>query len=181
MAFDINQFRSALPYDGARPNIFEVTLNFPQVAQSLNLGTDISTVSRQLTFMAKASQLPGSTLGMIPVHYFGREVKIPGNRTFQDWTITVINDEDFAIREAFETWLASLSGNTSNIRSPNAVNYIQYSSQGLVTQLGKAGNKLKQYLVQGIYPIDITPIDLDWGQNDTIEEFSVTLATQYWE
>ena len=89
MAFNVAEFRSQMIGDGARPNLFAVTLTFP-------LLVDNGTVSGQkVTFMAKAAQLPGSTVGTVPVYYFGRELKFPGNRTFPDWTITIINDEDF--------------------------------------------------------------------------------------
>ena len=101
MAFNVNQFRSTLTGDGARPNLFEVTFNFNN---GINiLGGDIA--GSQMSFMAKASQLPGSSVGTVPMYYFGREVKFAGNRTFADWSVTIINDEDFVIRNAFERWM----------------------------------------------------------------------------
>ena len=94
MAFNVNQFRTQLTGDGARPNLFEVRLTFPGYASS---GASASAKS---SFMVKTAALPGSTLGMVTVPYFGREVKVAGNRTFADWSVTIINDEDFLIRNA---------------------------------------------------------------------------------
>ena len=101
MAFNVNQFRTSLTGDGARPNLFEVRLTFPNYA---SLGAAASAKS---SFMVKTAALPGSTVGMVTVPYFGREVKVAGNRTFADWSVTVINDEDFLIRNAMESWAVS--------------------------------------------------------------------------
>lgn len=173
MPFNVNQFRTQLSGDGARPNLFEVRLNFPSYV------TARSTASLKSSFMVKTAQLPGSTLGSVPVNYFGREVKVAGNRTFADWTVTVINDEDFIIRNAMEAWVRGINDNVTNLRT--ALTTQQYASDAQVFQYGKGGNNLKSYKFVGMFPIDITPIDLDWGSNDTIEEFSVTFQYQYWE
>lgn len=93
MSFDVGQFRSVLSGDGARPNLFDVTLAFPSY---VTLGGAAAPLT---TFMAKAAQMPGATMGMAPLFYFGREVKLAGNRTWQDWTIQIINDENFLIRK----------------------------------------------------------------------------------
>ena len=98
MAFNVSEFRSNMVGDGARPNLFQVSLTFPTLVDGA------VTAGQKTTFMAKAAQLPGSSLGTVTQHYFGREVKLVGNRTFANWTITVINDEDFAIRNALESW-----------------------------------------------------------------------------
>ena len=175
MAFDINAFRSNMIGDGARPNLFEVNLNFPNFA----LGN--GDASQQIPFMAKTSQLPGATTGIVPVYYFGRELKFAGNRTFTDWTVQIINDENFTIRKALEQWMNSVNSNAGNLRDINAVEPSQYSSDAYVTQFGKTGGILKQYRFVGLFPIDIAPIDLDWGSNDVVEEYSVTFAYQWWE
>jgi hypothetical protein len=117
----------------------------------------------------------------VPVQYFGRELKFVGNRTFTDWTITIINDEDFVIRNAFERWMAGINSHNLNVRNPAALAPLGYSVDGDVTQFGKNGNTLKKYKFIGLFPTDLTPIDVDWGSNDTIEEFTVTLAFQWWE
>lgn len=175
MTFSINEFRSNLVGDGARPNLFNIQMILPPAltVNSLN-------ASRQLTFMAKSAQLPGSSVGSVPLYYFGREMKFAGNRTFPDWTITVINDENFVIRNALETWMNSLNSHEGNLRNASGVAPVDYSVDALVTQYGKAGPALKQYNFIGMFPIDISPVDLDWGNNDTIEEYSVTFVYQMW-
>ena len=174
MAFNVTEFRANLLGDGARPNLFQVSLTFPTVANSQIAGQRIS-------FLAKTAQLPGSTIGTVPLYYFGREMKFAGNRTFPDWTITIINDEDFNVRNGFEKWMDSLNSHSLNTRNPAAFNQTLYSSDAAVTQFAKIGTPLKKYNFVGLFPVDLSPIELDWGSNDAIEEFSVTLAYQYWE
>ena len=174
MAFNVNEFRSQMTGDGARPNLFEVSLPFPAFSAP-------GTAQTKTTFMCKTAQLPGSTLGVVPVQYFGRELKFVGNRTFADWTITIINDEDFVIRNAFERWMNGINSHNLNVRNPAALLPSGYSVDGEVTQYGKQGNAIKKYKFVGLFPSDITPIDVDWGSNDTIEEFSVTLSYQWWD
>ena len=115
------------------------------------------------------------------MHYFGREIKFAGNRTYADWTVTIINDENFKMRRAFESWMDFINGNGSNIRQPGSVRPLDYTSDSIVTQFGKAGDPIQEYAVRGMFPVDVSPIELDWGTNDTIEEFQVTFAYQYWE
>jgi len=171
MAFNVNDFRSQLQSDGARPNLFDVTLAFPTW---VTLG---GIALPKVTFLCKAAQLPGSTVGLAPLFYFGREVKLAGNRTYQDWSIQVINDEDFLIRNAMELWFNGINDPANNIRNPNALVLDGgYGVDAVVNQYGKAGNVIKTYLFRGIWPMDIAPIDLDWGANDTIEEFAMTFA-----
>lgn len=160
--------------DGARPNLFEVSMPFPVVSAPGN-------AQSKLTFMCKTAQLPGATIGAVPVQYFGRELKFAGNRTFADWTITVINDEDFTVRNAFERWMNSINSHNLNVRNPAALAPFGYTVDGEVYQYGKAGNILKKYKFVGLFPTDLAPIDVDWGSNDTIEEFTVTLSYQWWE
>ena len=152
--------------------------------QSVNLPTftpDGGAASQKTTFMAKAAQLPGSSVGMVPVYYFGRELKFPGNRTFPDWTITVINDEDFVIRNSMENWLNKINSHAGNSRDVNAKSPTGYSVDATVTQYGKSGETLKTYKFVGLFPQDVAPIDLDWGSNDSIEEYAITFAYQWWE
>lgn len=174
MAFNVTEFRSNLLGDGARPNLFQVSLTFPTFANSPVAG-------QRLSFLAKAAQLPGTSIGTVTQYYFGRELKFAGNKTFPDWTITVVNDEDFVVRNAFERWLDGLNSHGLNIRNPAALNQLLYTSDATVTQYSKVGPALKSYKFIGAFPTDVSPIDLDWGSNDSIEEFSITLAYQWWE
>jgi hypothetical protein len=179
MAFAINEFTQRLAGDGARPNLFQVVMVLPGVGP------------RQLSFFAKSAQLPGSTLGIVPIFYQGREVKFAGNRTFADWTITIINGEDFSIRNSFERWMNGINTHETNKRDMGGVNLIQstvlpiptasnYITDAVVNQYGKNDTIKKSYNFVGMFPVDLSPIDLDWGTNDTIEEFTVTFAYQYW-
>jgi|TARA_R100000541_G_scaffold58974_2_gene71279 hypothetical protein len=174
MAFNVNEFRSQMIGDGARPNLFEVSMPFPAFSNAGN-------AQQKMTFMCKTAQLPGATLGVVPVQYFGRELKFVGNRTFMDWTISVINDEDFSVRNAFERWMNGINSHALNVRNPLATSPGGYSVDGQVTQFGKSGDGIKKYNFVGLFPTDLTPIDVDWGANDTMEEFSVTLSYQWWE
>jgi len=175
MAFNVTDFRANLIGDGARPNLFQVTLTFPTVASN---GT---AAGQQVQFLAKAAQLPGSTIGQVPLYYFGRELKLAGNRTFADWSLQIINDESFTIRKSLESWMNAMNSHAGNIRASGASNLAGYSVDATVSQYGKTGNILKTYKFVGLYPVDLAPIDLDWGSNDTIEEYGVTFAYQWWE
>jgi len=172
VSFNVYEFRSQMQGDGARPNLFEVQLSFPTF---INPGS----ANRKLSFMCKTASLPGSTLGHIPVMYFGRETKLAGNRTFPEWTLSILNDEDFAIRNAFEKWMNGINRHVTNVRDQWAGNSLGYATEALVKQFSKTGDVLKTYTFTGIFPVDVSQIDVDWGSNDTIEEFSVTLAYQY--
>ena len=174
MAFSVTDFRSQMVGDGARPNLFEVSMTFPTFSAPGNAAT-------KTTFMCKTAQLPGSTVGVVPVQYFGRELKFAGNRTFADWTVTIINDEDFIVRNAFERWMNGINTHRTNLRNATALTPSGYTQDAEVYQYGKNGTKIKTYKFIGMFPTDITPIDVDWGSNDTIEEFSVTLTYQWWE
>lgn len=174
MAFNVNEFRSQMVGDGARPNLFEVSMPFPGFSQP-------GDAQRKLTFMCRTAQLPGSTIGVVPVQYFGRELKFAGNRSFTDFNITVINDEDFIVRNAFERWLNGINSHSLNLRTPLAGSPGSYTVDADVTQYGKKGDVLKKYRFLGMFPQDISPIDVDWGSNDAIEEFSVSLSFQWWE
>jgi len=174
MAFRVDDFRGALTGDGARPNLFEVNLSLPAAISD-------SGVTQKLAFMCNASQLPGSTIGTVTQYYFGREVKLAGNRTYADWTIQVINDEDFVTRNALELWHESINDPVGNLRAGGfEVVDGGYGSDASVTQYGKSGDILAGYTFYGMWPVDISPIELNWGSNDQIEEYSVTFAYQYW-
>lgn len=191
MPFDIQQFRSELGGDGARPNLFEISLPLPS-AGFASVGGALD-FNRKITFMARTAQLPGSTMGMVNVPYFGRDIKVPGNRQFGDWSVTIINDEDFTVRNAMEKWMNALNSHRTNLRDPAAYNNTQYTADAIVSQMGKRGESiggigvggrpgaLKRYKFIGVWPTDVAPIELDWASNDTLEEFQVTFAYNWWE
>lgn len=173
MAFNIAEFRAAMLGDGARPNLFSVALTFPNVASS-------PIASQKLTFTAHATSLPPSIMGVARQFYFGREVKFAGDRSFPDWNVSIINDEDFIVRNAFEAWSDKLNSHSQNVRAAQAVNSILYTADATVTHYSKIGVPIKTYKFIGMFPTQVDPIQVDWGANDRIEEFGVSFAYQYW-
>ena len=170
MAFNINEMRANLQFDGARPSLFDVYVANP----AATLG------DAKFRFMAKATSIPQSTLGMIEVPYFGRRIKVAGPRTYADWQITIINDEDFAVRRALEAWHGAINSSESNIRTLSG-----YRSTATINQYSKGGPDLEgqltqTYTMENCWPIDIGPIELAWDNDQQIEEFTVTWAFDYW-
>ena len=168
MSFSVTDFSSQLTFGGARPSLFEV-----QIFNPIDATGDAIT-----PFMVKAAQIPAATVGTVTVPYFGRQIKIAGNRTFDAWTPTVINDEDFKVRNALETWNNQINTHAENLRT--AGNPAAYKSTANVTQFGKDGSVLKVYEFVGLWCSDIEPIDLSW-ETEGIEEFTVTFQYDYWK
>jgi uncharacterized protein YlzI (FlbEa/FlbD family) len=173
MPFDLNIFSTQLATGGARPNLFEVTLSFPT-----GIGVTNSP-NAPLTLLCKASQIPGQDLAPIEIGYFGRKIKVAGDRTFPEWTITMYNDEDFIVRNAFEQWNNALNQHVLNMRIPATT--LDYKANATVTQFAKTGDTVKAYNFKGVWPSNVQPIDLAWDNNDSIEEFQVTLQYDWWE
>lgn len=168
MAFNVNTFIQNMAQDGARPNLFEII--FAEAGEKFSI-------------RAKATALPGSSISPVGAYYFGRLVKFAGNRNFQDWTISVLVDEpDFenGPRAKLEQWMNGLNSHVGNIRDTNMYSAINYMKDGLVKQYGKGGDVIATYDMRQCFPIDIAPMPLDWGNNNTISEFNVTFAMQYW-
>ena len=174
MAFNVQQFRASLVNDGARASLFEVTMNLPPAA-------GFTAIDQEVRFKARATSLPGDSISSISVPYFGREIKVAGTRTFPQWSFTVINDENFRIRNQMEIWMSGLNAHVANLRSPAMAMSSMYSADAWVTQFAKTGAIIKQYKIVGAFPTDVSAIDLDWASGDQIEEFSVTFEYQWWE
>lgn len=175
MPFAIEDFKaSGLTLGGARPNLFDVTVTFPSSIP------DGAAAFPKLAFTAKAAQLPGSMLGTIEVPYFGRFVRFPGDRTFEPWTVTVVNDEDFLVRNAFEQWSAFINAHAANVSLLGALSPFVYQTEAQVKQYGKDGSEIKAYNFTGLYPSEISPVELAWDANDALEEFTVTFQYAYW-
>lgn len=155
---------------GARPNRFRVTLNYPGFAGNP------ATPSR---FVCRGAQLPASTIGVVNVPYMGREIKFAGDRTFEDWTVTIVNDEKFDHRVSMERWLNGLNAHQGNTRViPSLTGYSQIIT---VDQLSYNGGLLRRYKVYNAFPTNLSAIDLDMSTNDTVEEFQVTFSYSHWE
>ena len=168
---NINEFKSRLRGGGARSNQFKVTLPFPGYAA---VGGETS----DLAFLCKASALPGQSIPAIDIPFRGRQLKIAGDRTFDDWTITVINDTDFKLYRAFERWMNGINNMSDN---EGIANPADYQVDGFIDQLDRNGSTLKSYTYRGLFPITLQSIDLAYGTNDAIEEFDVTFQFQYFE
>ena len=167
----ISNFKSKLTGGGARSNLFEVVLTFPDTAQP------DSAVLEKARFLVKAANLPASNVSPIEVPFRGRILKIAGDRTFDSWTVTVINDTDFAIRSAFEKWM-----NTINRLSDNTglTNPADYQADAYVYQLDRDGSTLRSYRFFDTFPTQVGPIELSYDAQG-IQEFTVELQVQYWE
>lgn len=173
MPFNINDIRAQLSAGAARPNLFEVVMPFPAVANPGRAAT-------KMTFTCKGTQMPGSTLGSIDIPYFGRVIKVAGNRTFDEWTTTIINDEDFSVYNALQTWMDAINTHSGNIRragnSPN-----DYQSNAEVIHYGKDGEEIKRIKIVNLWPSSLAPIELAWDSNDQLEEYECTWQYDYWE
>ena len=165
----VDDFKAKLRGGGARPNLFKATINFPSYANG----------DPELTsFMCKTAQLPGSTFGVIDVPFRGRILKMAGDRTFEVWTVTIINDTDFAVRNALERWSNGINAHSNNT---GLVSPINYEADLRIEQLDRNGDSLKEYVFRGAFPNEIAPIDVSYETVDAIEEFTVTFTYQYFE
>ena len=185
----ITQFRSKLQGGGARPNLFEVNINDFKFTEWDN---------ETFQFLCKAAALPSSNIAPVEIPFRGRTLKVAGDRTFDTWAVTVINDEDFKLRSSFESWMNGISklSDASGATNPNS-----YMGNATVNQLGRSpegrfGNNnsgdgdasgggaalepLRTYYFDGIFPTEVSSIDLSYESGDAIEEYTVTFQVQYW-
>ena len=183
----ISEFRSQLDGGGLRPNLYEVRLDFP--AGVAAAGTDLTTDG---IFLCKAV-LIAANVGLIEVPFRGRQLKVAGDRTFDTWTVTILNDTDMGLRGAFERWINVLGTADSG---QGRTNPATYQKELYVYQLGRAlpgdsagGSKFKDtkmkslrgYKFWGCFPTSVSQIDLAFDNNDTISEFTVEFQVQWWE
>jgi len=171
MPFSINNFRAQLVGQGARPNLFEVTIPFPTSVQ-------VGEAGQKMTFMCKGAQVPGADLGLVEVPYFGRNIKLAGNRTFAEWTTTIINDEDFVVHGGITNWMNAINSHEENRRGTTGT---EYQVDAEVTQYKKEGEIAKTITLVNCWPSSIAAIELGWDQNDAIEEFAVTWQYDWWQ
>ena len=194
----LSKFQSKLQGGGARPNLFEVSIpELPDAATNSSPKAIWGSEEQEdFTIMCKGAQLPASTIGSIDVPFRGRILKVAGDRTIENWSITVINDENFNIRNAMEAWMNSIAKLSNNT---GAVNPDSYMTDAYVYQLGRGyssgrqsttnsttadGEKvtpLKSYKFIDIFPVSVSSIDLSYDSSDTIEEFTVEFAVQSFE
>ena len=168
----ISDFKSRLIGGGARPNLFEVELAFPTA-----VAVD-SEVLAKARILVKAAALPASTVAPIEIPFRGRILKIAGDRTFETWSITVINDTDFMIRSAFEKWMNVINkmDDGTGIQNPE-----DYQKDAIVHQLDRDGGILRSYKFWDIFPTNVSAIDMSYETTDTLEEFTVEMQVHWWE
>ena len=171
----IVDFKQKLTGGGARSNLFEVEIEYP-----IEIAVDSSANGPKEfgKFMIKAAEIPASNLGNIPVPFRGRVLPIAGDRTFDPWTVTIINDTNFKIRDAMEQWSNSINDLQT---SQGIIDPADYQTNAKVKQLSRKGGNdpgditvLREYRFEGIYPNVVSSIPLDYGATDQIEEFQVT-------
>lgn len=167
----ITDFKSKLTGGGARSNLFEVVLSFPSIAPADSVVLDKS------RFLVKAANLPASNVSALDVAFRGRILKVAGDRSFDSWTITIINDTDFAIRSAFENWMNKINRVSDNtgVTDPSL-----YHADAFVYQLDRTGDTLRAYHFYDTFPTSISAINLSYD-SEGIEEFTVEMQVHWWE
>jgi len=172
---DVNTFLGQFKGGGARANRFRVEI----VTKPGNVS-----IPETFSFVCRSSHIPGQTIGTVDVPYMGLVAKLPGDRTFDDWTVTIYNDTDWLLRTAFETWVSIMMGNLSNIALNTDLSPAGGTSvygNAVVHQLNRQGDDIPQaqYTLNDIFPHTVSPIDLAWDANNAVETFDVTFAVNY--
>ncbi len=170
MAFNIDAFKANLFDGGHRSSNFSILITNP--ISGLN--------NIRVPLMAKASAMPAATLSTVPVSYFGRKINLAGNRTYEDWTVTIMNDETFGIRHDLEAWSHAINDPSANISLGSAAFPAGYKSDASVTLFSKTGVPTRSYNMRGIWPVSVGATDLSW-ESEGISEFQVTFSVDYWE
>ena len=193
MGFRIQDIKSQLALGGARPSLFKVRVTFPGELGDLPANTTPggdADPERKIEFLCRAASIPSAPLNVTEVPYWGRKIKVASPKvSFPEWTITIINDEDFSIRHGFEKWTEAINSHSTNVRTFGATSSPEsYKGTAEVLQFGKAGaggeptdTPIRKYRFEGLWPSEVAPIELDWGTDNEIEEFTVTLQYDLWE
>ena len=168
--FNVERFKSALTNGGARLNQFMVQLSFPNYVASKAIAI------ARAPFLVSVAELPGQTVNPAIVQYRGREVKFVGDRVYAPWTITVLNDAEMSIRTAMEQWMGGMEDYATKTGRQQPSDY-QRDMQ--VFQLDRNGNALKAYNIINGFPVDLSPVAVDFGANDQISSFTVTFQYQH--
>jgi hypothetical protein len=169
--FNISDFVSnGLVYGGARPTLFAVTIQDPFGSPN----------AARVPFLCRAASIPPAPLDIIRVPYFGRNIKLAGDREFPEWTVTVFNDEDFPIRILMERWSNEINALVSN-RMDDTMGVLDYKQSATVTEYGKQGAALRSYAFVGIFPVNVEAMQMDWSAQNRLQEFDVTFAYDYWQ
>jgi hypothetical protein len=175
MAFSVTEFKSNLKQGGARPSLFKVDFTYP---------SGITTPPTRAEFLVKTTTIPASTIGSYDVFYHGKAIHVAGDRSFDTWDTTIINDEDFGIRTTLENWMGSISNHKLNTRDKEVFaktegDSAKYKTSLMVHQFSKAGDELRSYEFIGAWPSALSTINLDWSTQE-IEEFTCTWMYDSW-
>ena len=168
---NISDFKAKLAGGGARANQFKVTMPFPGYA---SVGGEIE----ELAFLCRATSIPSMEIANINVPFRGRAIKIAGDRTIPSWSVTVYNDTNFKLRDAFERWQNGINNMSDN---EGLTNPVDYQVDAFVDHLDRNGNTVKSYTLRGVFPTNIAPIELTYDEQTAIEQFDVTFNYQYFE
>ena len=168
---NISDFKAKLAGGGARSNQFKVTMPFPGYA---SVGGEIE----DLAFLCRATSIPSMEITNINVPFRGRAIKIAGDRTIPSWSVTVYNDTNFRLRNAFERWQNGINNMSDN---EGLTNPVDYQVDAFLDHLDRNGNTIKSYTLRGVYPTAIASIPLDYDEKTVNEEFEVTLEYQFFD
>lgn len=174
MAFNIEEFKArGLVNGGARPSAFEIIItDWP--------GSNVDG-EQQLRFMCKASQIPTSVIGQVEVPYFGRTIKVHGDRQYSNWNVTIMNDIDYNLRTTIEQWHQNINQHIENTMNEVTAQPASYKRDATIRHMTADGGRvIKTYTVKGIFPIQIDAMPLDWEARDQIQMFDVEFSVDYW-
>lgn len=190
MTFNIETFKNqGLPWGGARPSLFAITFTTPAGITEL---TGASAATSKLSYQGTSTEIPAATLGIVEVGYFGRKIKVAGDRTFADWTVNMICDEDMISRSFFEAWSNGINELEANVRETSAMNeggsgasagdptQSGYKVDMQITQYGKDGAPIRGYSMIGAWPVEVGAITVDWDNQNQYIKFPVRFAYDYW-
>ena len=193
MAFNVNDFKTqGLTLGGARPSLFQVVVNLPSAITAISPG-----FQPKFAFTCSAAQIPASTIGQVTANYFGRQIKLAGDREFTNWNVTVMNDEDYLVRNAFEAWMNALNSHVGNRRLISANETVpgsSYKTDAVVTHFAKGGpggnpgtntgigveSIIRQYQFVGLFPVELEAMSMDWGTTNQLQTFGVGFSYDYW-
>ena len=177
MAFDVSSFKAALPNGGARSGLFNIRIPVPSGIALLGHTAD---TTRKISVTANAASIPASTIEPTDINYFGRVFRVPGTRTFEDWTTTIYVDENFIVRDFFEQWSDRINGMTTNKSSASVGLGGGYTVHPEVIQYAKNGESIRKYILVDAWPTTVGATELAWEGND-VQTVEVTWAYTHWE
>jgi hypothetical protein len=187
MSFNISNFKNNFKYGGARSNLFEMQMGYPPGLNAGDIGVNLGAFSTSLRFLCNSASIPSSSVDAVTIPYQGREVYSVGTKTFDPFTITIINDEDFYLRKTFEFWIGAMNGHKTNTKnrglnsSPSSYQVDAEVKQFAQTSSdGQTPTVIRAYKFINMFPISLSAIDLSWNSN-AIEEFSVSFRYDYWK